>query len=315
MKPRTRPNLSCRTLAIGTTQLVVQDAAEMTSCRSGSYSASLTPTTTVRSAPLPGAEMSTLRAPPVRCAGASSRARNFSGGLDDDAGAQLAPVDRRWVALGQDRDRRAVHDEQVRAVGHRTPEPTVGGVELQQVRQGPGVGHIVDGHDLEVVPFQGAPQECAADPAEAVDSHPCGHRSLLLTADLSGSRPAGQHPAPDSQPRRWPYRAQAALGLFRRAIGPYWRGALERIVAAGTTCCGGVRSGESLGYDTAARSVARARAVRAGAPAPSRLPGSAAAVQRGLPGGREHPGLAGARGSGPVRAGTATACRWQPARR
>ncbi len=77
MKPRTRPNLSWRTLAIGTTQLVVQDAAEITSCRSGSYSVSLTPTTTVRSAPLPGAEMSTLRAPPLRCAAASSRARNL----------------------------------------------------------------------------------------------------------------------------------------------------------------------------------------------------------------------------------------------
>ena len=77
ISPVTSPNESCSTFAMGTTQLVVQDAAETTSCRPASYSASLTPKTTVRSAPLPGAEMSTLRAPPLRCAAASSRARNF----------------------------------------------------------------------------------------------------------------------------------------------------------------------------------------------------------------------------------------------
>ena len=36
MNPVTRPNESCSTLAIGTTQFVVHDAAEITSCRCGS---------------------------------------------------------------------------------------------------------------------------------------------------------------------------------------------------------------------------------------------------------------------------------------
>ena len=36
MKPRSTPNASFSTLTIGATQLVVQDALEITSCRCGS---------------------------------------------------------------------------------------------------------------------------------------------------------------------------------------------------------------------------------------------------------------------------------------
>jgi len=36
ISPRTMPKLSASTLAIGATQLVVQEAFEMTSCRAGS---------------------------------------------------------------------------------------------------------------------------------------------------------------------------------------------------------------------------------------------------------------------------------------
>src|ERR1039458_3999031 len=117
----------------------------------------------VTSAPLPGAEISTLRAPPFRCRAAPSRLRNFPvdsittsapslpqrseerrvgsdwssdvcssdlrcrdqylaraalqvqgravpaaefpGGLDHHVGAELAPVDLRWIPFGQHRDR------------------------------------------------------------------------------------------------------------------------------------------------------------------------------------------------------------------
>ena len=55
------PKDSCNTLAIGATQLVVQEALESTLCCEGSYLSSLTPSTTVRSSPVAGAEMTTLR--------------------------------------------------------------------------------------------------------------------------------------------------------------------------------------------------------------------------------------------------------------
>src|SRR6266536_2421138 len=73
MKPRSMPKASSSTLAIGTTELVVQDALEMTSWLAGSYLPSLTPITMVTSSPLAGAEMITLRAPASRCWAALSR--------------------------------------------------------------------------------------------------------------------------------------------------------------------------------------------------------------------------------------------------
>jgi hypothetical protein len=74
MKPCSIPKLSSRILAIGATQFVVQDAFEITSCRSGSYWSSLTPSTTVRSGSVAGAEMITFVAPASRCFAAPSRA-------------------------------------------------------------------------------------------------------------------------------------------------------------------------------------------------------------------------------------------------
>ena len=60
------------------------------------------------STPLPGAEISTLRAPPFRCSGRAVAGAELAGRLDDDVGAELAPVDLGRVPLGQHRDRRAV---------------------------------------------------------------------------------------------------------------------------------------------------------------------------------------------------------------
>src|SRR6266540_4229853 len=56
MKPRSMPKASSSTLAIGTTELVVQDALEMMSWLAGSYLESLTPITMVTSSPLAGAD-------------------------------------------------------------------------------------------------------------------------------------------------------------------------------------------------------------------------------------------------------------------
>ena len=98
------------TFAIGATQLVVHEALEITSWRCGSYSPSLTPTTTVRSASLPGADSSTLRAP-LQVQGRLVAGAELAGGLDHDVNSQPAPVDVGRIAAGQHPDRAAADDD------------------------------------------------------------------------------------------------------------------------------------------------------------------------------------------------------------
>src|SRR3954470_6505498 len=63
IRPLTMPNSSLSTFAIGARQLVVQDAFEMIVCAAPSYFSWLTPSTTVMSSFLAGAEMMTFLAP------------------------------------------------------------------------------------------------------------------------------------------------------------------------------------------------------------------------------------------------------------
>merc|ERR1719235_1605857 len=68
MRPCLMPNFSLMTLTIGARPLVVHEAHETTFIEAGSYSCSLTPTTSVGvSASLAGAEMITFLAPPSTC--------------------------------------------------------------------------------------------------------------------------------------------------------------------------------------------------------------------------------------------------------
>src|SRR5581483_9033885 len=64
--------LSFTTLAIGARQFVVQDAFDTMWCRAGSYLLSFTPSTTVMSSFLAGAEIITFLTGPRRCLRASS---------------------------------------------------------------------------------------------------------------------------------------------------------------------------------------------------------------------------------------------------
>src|SRR6201994_5141897 len=70
------PKFSSRTLAIGATQLVVQEALEMIAWFAASYLSSLTPITIVMSSSLAGAEMITFLAPPARWALAAGPVTN-----------------------------------------------------------------------------------------------------------------------------------------------------------------------------------------------------------------------------------------------
>jgi hypothetical protein len=99
-------------------------------------------------------------------------------------------------------------------------QPAVGGVELKQVRQRSGVGHVVDRHDLQIFSFQGSPRERAANPAEAVNSYPYRHYGLLSDAVvLPRGRPAEPSTSMTSitSLRSDP---PTALGLFHGVLGP-----------------------------------------------------------------------------------------------
>ena len=69
------PKLSSRTFATVARQLVVQEAFETSSCLTGSYLPSLTPSTTVMSGSLAGAVITTFLAPACRCLEVMARSR------------------------------------------------------------------------------------------------------------------------------------------------------------------------------------------------------------------------------------------------
>src|SRR6266446_6455066 len=71
------PKVSSRTFATVARQLVVQDALDTSSCLTGSYFCSLTPSTTVMSGSLAGAVMTTFLAPACRCLDEVARSRKI----------------------------------------------------------------------------------------------------------------------------------------------------------------------------------------------------------------------------------------------
>ena len=143
------PKVSLSTLAIGARQLVVQLALETTWCLAGSYVPSLTPSTMVASGFLAGAEMSTFLAPPlVMCSSAVSR-------------LVKKPVDSRTTSTPSDPHGSAPGSRCLRilmawprtmmffrVVSDLAVETAVDAVPLEQVREGLGVGQVVDGRHL-----------------------------------------------------------------------------------------------------------------------------------------------------------------------
>ena len=100
-------------MAIGATQLVVQEALEMIVWLAASYLSSLTPITIVMSSSLAGAEMITFLAPPAMCAFGRRAGDEAAGGLDHDVHAEVAPGQVGRVALGEDLDRLVADDDGV----------------------------------------------------------------------------------------------------------------------------------------------------------------------------------------------------------
>ncbi len=104
------------------------------------------------------------------------------GRLEHDVDAEVAPRQRRGVALGEHLHPLAAGlDEAVRKADVAV-EGAEDGVVLQEVCHRRGVAEVVDGDDLDVgSELLLGPEEVAADPPESVDAYAnCHGLSLLL---------------------------------------------------------------------------------------------------------------------------------------
>ncbi len=112
-----------------------------------------------------------------------------AGRFDHDIDPQVFPGQRLGIALGQDLDLLAIHDERTVGQFDLTGKATVDGVVLEKMGKRGGVGDVVDRHDLIVPPLMGRPKDQSSDPTETVDADTDAH--------VAGSspRPSGRKPS------------------------------------------------------------------------------------------------------------------------
>ena len=70
-----------------------------------------------------------------------------------------------------------VHGNGIVGVGHMVVEVAEDGVVLEQMREGLGIGDVVDGYELDIFVIQRRAHDVASDAAEAVDAYLDGHSS------------------------------------------------------------------------------------------------------------------------------------------
>ena len=97
----------------------------------------------------PGAEITTLFAPPLEVRAGLRFAREQPGALEHELDAELAPRQLRRIALGQHLDAIAVHDQRIAVDLHLAAELAVRGVVARQVGVGLRIAEIVERHDLD----------------------------------------------------------------------------------------------------------------------------------------------------------------------
>src|SRR5262249_54076281 len=109
---------------------------------------------------------------------------------DHDVGADLAPRQRSGVALGKGLDRVRTDDELVSTDLDLVVEPPEHGVVLEQLAERVHVTEIVEADQLNVgAGGEQRSEEVTADPTEAVDTNPGGHRFPLLATRGPARRP------------------------------------------------------------------------------------------------------------------------------
>ena len=101
-----------------------------------------------------------------------------SGRFQDDIDAEIFPRQRGRVLLLEDPNLVSAHDDVLVVVADFAVEFSVDRVPLQQMREGVGVGEIVDAFDALDIFLRHGAQDVAPDAAEAVDSI-VGHKKAL----------------------------------------------------------------------------------------------------------------------------------------
>ena len=103
-----------------------------------------------------------------------------AGRLDHHVDAEVAPRQRRRVALGEHLDLAAVDGQRAVADRDLARERAEDRVVLEQVAERAGVRDVVDGDDLDVgVRLVRRAEDVAADAAEAVDADAYSHDGTL----------------------------------------------------------------------------------------------------------------------------------------
>jgi hypothetical protein len=208
-------------------------------------------------------------------------------------------------------------DDRVEVGQHPRLEPAQGGEApghqpgLQVAEVATAQGEVVDqveraGH--EVLALDERPPALHGRGALLDDSGPDLQQLVQQVRRLLGSHGRcswfrlGAHPSPACPALTLGHRADRRCATGRTALaqpGCLWQP--------------GLHAGPIEGPHTAARPAARELARRSRPAEPARVRGPAASLQRRLPGGGEHPGLAGARAGRQARGGMAAAGRRQPA--
>ena len=102
------------------------------------------------SGPFAGAVMITFLAPAARCFAAPSRLGEEPRRFEDDVHAEVLPRELRGILHRQHLERVAVDGDAVAAGLDVGVEVAEHGVVLEQVRQGGGIGQVVDRDEVDV---------------------------------------------------------------------------------------------------------------------------------------------------------------------
>jgi hypothetical protein len=158
----------------------------------------------VRSSPLAGAEMMTFLAPAERCLAASSRLVKRP--VDSRTISTSRPSRKvRGILFFQDLEALLAGDDGVSLGAHVLLEVPEDRVVLEQMRQRPGVGHVVRGDDVDLRVVNRRAKHVSSDASESVDPNLDSHRGpLSRKAETRERGPAPEYRLPSSGASRQP---------------------------------------------------------------------------------------------------------------
>jgi len=180
MMPETMPQCSSITFTTGARQLVVQLAFEMMWCFAGSYFPSFTPSTSVTSSLVAGAEMMTFLTVDPRCALAFSASVKWP----VDSTTICAPTELGGILFGIDLDLFPIDGNEVVAGNDVVFQVAENGVILKQMGESFGTGEVIDRDEFDFGVSEGGAKDVASDAAKTVDSNFYSHAFSLGYVEL-----------------------------------------------------------------------------------------------------------------------------------